>query len=229
MNKWTRKRLVLLRKIFLRNNVALASFPRSGNTWLSKLVEALSGERAGSIYRDVVFPRPACGIVIKTHKLDGQRYNRFIHLLRNPFDSIASLYDFRHHFVGEKAEDWADHVRLQSRAWREHTEYWMGQPKPHIRIRYEDLTAQPAAELERVAEFLRLSATEKQIEEALEACRIEKLRAISSKRGEDAADFFRKGQTGKGRSRFTAAEIALVEAEAGGLMRRFGYSIGRTD
>jgi len=229
MNKWTRKRLVLLKKIFLRNNVALASFPRSGNTWLSKLLEALSGERAGSIYQDVVFPRPAFGIVIKTHKLDGRRYNRFIHLLRNPFDSIASLYDFRHHFVSEKAEDWTEHVRLQSRKWREHTEYWMGQNKPHIRIRYEDLRAQPVEAIEGVAAFLGLSATEKDIEEAVEACRIEKLRAISSKRGEDAADFFRKGQTGQGRSRFSAAEIAIVETEAGELMKRFGYSIETTD
>lgn len=223
MHKWARKRLVLLRKVLLGNSVALASFPRSGNTWLSKLVEELSGRRAGSIYRDVVFSRPACGIVVKTHKLDGQRYNRFVHLLRNPFDCIPSWYDYRLHYFPTKAGDWESHVALQSRKWREHTEFWMKLDKPHTVIRYEDLVARPAVELMAIADFLGLPVTEEKVAQAVEACRIDKLRQVSASRGEDAANFFRKGEIGLGRARFSDAQISQVEAEVGEMMKRFGY------
>jgi hypothetical protein len=225
MHKWLRKRLVFLRMVLLRDNVALASYPRSGNTWLSKLLEALSGRQAGSIYRDLVFPRPATGIVIKTHKLDGQRYNRILHLMRNPFDSISSHYDYMHHYFpsNEKARSWEAHVEVESREWRKHTEYWMHQDKPLITVLYENLMSQPNQELRRLADFLNLDVSDKEIEEAIESCKIDRLREASSKRGEDAASFFREGGSGRGMSRYSADEIKFVESELGDLMTHFGY------
>ena len=125
MRKQVRKQLVLLRKMVLQNNVALSSYPRSGNTWLSKLVEELSGRRTGSIHPDnAVFQRPVGGIIIKTHKRDAFRYNRFIHLVRNPFDAIASYYGFVHVFYSDKAEDWETHVRKQCAKWKDDETLW---------------------------------------------------------------------------------------------------------
>lgn len=225
LNKWSRKRVVFLRKLILRNNVALASYPRSGNTWLSKLLEALSGRQAGSIYRDQVFPRPATGIVIKTHKCDGQRYNRIVHLVRNPFDSISSHYDYMRRYFPERALDWEQHVATQTREWKRHTTYWMQQAKPSITVRYEDLAAEPLVELEKLARFLELDVDDGEIEQAVEACRIDRLREASSKRGEDAAGFFRKGGSGHGIGRYSADEIASIAAELGELMGKFGYEV----
>jgi len=225
LNKWSRKRLVFLRKLILRNNVALASYPRSGNTWLSKLLEALSGQQAGSIYRDQVFPRPATGIVIKTHKCDGQRYNRIVHLVRNPFDAISSHFDYMRRYFPERALDWKQHVAAQTQEWKRHTTYWMQQAKPSITIRYEDLSAEPLVELEKLARFLALDVDEGEIAQAVEACRIDRLREASSKRGEDAAGFFRKGGSGHGIGRYSAAEVASVAAELGDLMGKFGYEV----
>jgi hypothetical protein len=225
LNKWSRKRLVFLRKLILRNNVALASFPRSGNTWLSKLLEALSGQQAGSIYRDHVFPRPATGIVIKTHKCDGQRFNRIVHLVRSPLDSISSHFDYMHRYFPQRAQDWGPHVATQTQEWKRHTAYWMEQTKPRITVRYEDLIAEPFAELRKLAQFLHLDVDEDKIEQAVEACKIDRLREASSKRGEDAAGFFRKGGSGHGINRYSADEIATIEAELGELMAKFGYEI----
>ncbi|MBW2692360.1 MAG: sulfotransferase domain-containing protein [Deltaproteobacteria bacterium] len=225
LNKWSRKRLVFLRKLILRNNVALASFPRSGNTWLSQLLEALSGQQAGSIYRDHVFPRPATGIVIKTHKCDGQRFNRIVHLVRSPLDSISSHFDYMHRYFPQRAQDWRPHVATQTHEWKRHTAYWMQQAKPRITVRYEDLMAEPFAELRKLAEFLHLDVDDGEIEQAVEACEIDRLREASSKRGEDAAGFFRKGGSGHGINRYSADEIATIEAELGELMAKFGYEI----
>jgi hypothetical protein len=225
VNKWTRKRLVFLRELFLRNNVALASYPRSGNTWLSKLLESLSGQQVGSIYRDYVFPRPATGIVIKTHKNDGQRFNRAVHLIRNPLDAISSHHEYMHHYFPLRAQDWKTHVETQKCEWKKHTEYWMRQAMPRITVRYEDLTTEPVQELRKLAQFLHLEVDDSEIENAIEACKIDRLRAESSKRGEDAAGFFRKGESGHGIARYSADEIEALDAELGELMGEFGYKI----
>lgn len=225
LNKWTRKRLVFLRKLFLRNNVALASYPRSGNTWLSMLLEALSGQRAGSIYRDQVFPRPATGVIIKTHKLDGQRYNRVVHLVRNPLDSISSHFDYMHRYFPDRAQEWQAHVATQGREWKKHAEYWMQQSMPRITVRYEDLTAEPVQELRRLAQFLHLDVGDSEIEQAVEACRIDRLRDASAKQGEDAAGFFRKGGSGRDVSRYSADQIEALGAELGEIVEKFGYKI----
>jgi hypothetical protein len=225
LSKWSRKRLVFLRKLILRNNVALASYPRSGNTWLSKLLEALSGQQTGSTYRDQVFPRPATGIVIKTHRCDAQRFNRIVHLVRSPFDSISSHFDYMHRYFPQRSQDWGPHVAAQTQEWNRHSAYWMQQTKPRITIRYEDLLAEPFVELKKLAQFLHLDVDEGEIEQAVEVCKIDRLRAASSKRGEDAAGFFRKGGSGHGVSWYSTDEIATIEAELGELMAKFGYKI----
>ena len=225
LNKWTRKRLVFLRKLLLRNNVALASYPRSGNTWLTKLLEALSSRQVGSIYRDQIFPRPATGIVIKTHKFDSHRYNRFVHLVRNPPDCISSHYDFMHYYFPDKAQEWNAHLETACYEWKRHTKYWMQVGKPHITVHYEDLMDDPIQELRRLARFLPLDVDDSEIGRAIEVCKIDKLRAASFNRGEDAAGFFRKAGSGHGISRCSADEIETLEAELGELMGQFGYKI----
>jgi hypothetical protein len=101
----------------------------------------------------------------------------------------------------------------------------MQQTKPRITVRYEDLTAEPFVELRKLAQFLHLDVDEGEIEQAVEACKIDRLREASSKRGEDAAGFFRKGEVGHGVSRYSADEIDTIEAELGELMGKFGYKV----
>ena len=83
----------------------------------------------------------------------------------------------------------------------------------------------PPQPIDLLAQFLHLDVDEGEIEHAIEACKIDRLRAASSKRGEDAAGFFRKGGSGHGISRYSADEIATIEAELGELMAKFGYKI----
>ena len=130
-----------------------------------------------------------------------------------------------HHYFpsNEKARSWEAHVEVESREWRKHTEYWMHQDKPLITVLYENLMSQPNQELRRLADFLNLDVSDKEIEEAIESCKIERLREASSKRGEDAASFFREGGSGRGMSRYSADEIKFVESELGDLMTHFGY------
>jgi hypothetical protein len=172
-----------------------------------------------------VFPRPATGIVIKTHKNDGQRFNRAVHLVRNPLDAISSHHDYMHRYFPARAQDWKAHVETQKREWKKHAKYWLEQTMPSITVRYEDLMAEPVQELKKLSQFLHLEVDDSEIEKAIEACTIDRMRAESSKRGEDAAGFFRKGGSGHGIARYSADEIEALGAELGELMGKFGYKI----
>ena len=224
MKKRTRKRLVMAKQLLMRNNVALASYPRSGNTWLGKLVEELSRRRTGSIYEEYVFPRPFCGIVIKTHKMDGKRYSRFIHLVRNPFDAISSHFDHQQAFSGKCGRPWNAHVRSGVLAWKKHTAYWLALPHPHVTLRYEDLISNPICELKRVQDFLGLANSDEQVERAVAACTIEKLREQCRSQGSDADSFFRHGQVGHDIDRFSDEQVGYFHHELSQLMQRLGYA-----
>lgn len=90
-----------------KKRIALASFPRSGNTWLRFMIEEATGKQSGSLYNDKVLPRGGEGIVIKTHELDSYRYTHAIHLVRNPFCAIES------HFYYIKRCCWKRQDRLE--------------------------------------------------------------------------------------------------------------------
>src|SRR5687768_1117494 len=83
-----RLRLINLRLLGKRR-VALASFPRSGNTWFRFLLESATGELTGNTSQHArILPRGNDGLVIKTHQRDSHRYTHGIHLVRNPFDVL---------------------------------------------------------------------------------------------------------------------------------------------
>ena len=85
-------RIALLR-IQGEKRVALASYPRSGNTWLRLLIEEVTGQKSGTIYGgNEIIKRGTEGVVIKTHGWDVYKYTHAVHLIRNPFDVCVSYY-----------------------------------------------------------------------------------------------------------------------------------------
>ena len=91
--------------------VALASYPGSGNTWVRYLLQQLTGALTGSVYFDPKLVEngfPAGGvadgrvIAVKTHLHDIHtltRYDKVILIVRNPWDAIWSHF----HYVTQKS------------------------------------------------------------------------------------------------------------------------------
>jgi hypothetical protein len=201
--------------------IALASYPRSGNTWVRFLLEAATGESCGSVHKDRIMPRGDEGIVIKTHQLNSASYDGAVHLVRNPFDVLESHYHWKRDIAGELDREWERHVDEGVPAWKAHTEHWLAARCLVLRVRYEDLHADPVEQLRTVLEFLGRPASEVRLREAVQAARLEDMRVLHPVYGER---FFRRGQVGASYSAFTEAQRQVVQSELGPLLQRLGYS-----
>lgn len=176
---------------FRPTDVFLASYPRSGNTWmrllLSDVIQQLGGEKTqpgGNVIPDVYkvdiedwYRNPRIKIpfrIIKTHEpLDLISNYRIIYLFRHPADCLCSSY----------------HYQLRSRKFRENNSgidefcqnlinQWCSHIKGYLEaaktgsdrlflVSYESLHINPVKSLKNVGSFLDLDITEAQAQIAV--------------------------------------------------------------
>jgi uncharacterized protein (DUF2384 family) len=204
--------------------IALASFPRSGNTWLRDLIEATTGEKTGSIYWEDIGRRTPRGIVIKTHMRDSAVYHRAVHLVRHPFDAIDSFYHYRRQIAGRDGLAWDKHVVFASRWWCAHTKHWLTTRRPTHLMTYEKLKSDPVDEMDRLLQWLDRPTDREAITKAVDDCQINRLREKHRPLKGDRTDkFFRHGKVGKGAEAFSPEEKRIVKSLADPWLKRLGY------
>lgn len=211
-----------------QDRVALASFPRSGNTWLRFVLEAATGELTGNASEQTarVLPRGKDGIVIKTHRRDAHRYTRAIHLVRNPFDVVDSFYDWRVSlgWRGRRGEEsWDDFLRRIVPLWALHTRHWLDSSTPTVLVRYEDCLQEPAQQFDSILRWLNRPVTADKLRSAIEATSFKELKRKQSAESEVAGKFFRRGTAAKGIERFSREQRQWVLDHAGRELERCGY------
>lgn len=211
---------VLLRKRNGPRRVALASFPRSGSTWVRHLLEKATGEECGSIYNDRIMPRGAEGVAVKTHGLDSHLFTHALHLVRNPLDAVESYFEWTRERKKSSPPEWEKFVTENISYWCIHTRHWLGSPGRLFTVRYEDLLGDTPGTLEAVCRWLGHDLPGERINEAVEASRIDKMRRINPDRGRT---FFRRGTAGASRACYSPEQIRRIEAKAGPLLRKLRY------
>lgn len=197
----------------------MASFPRSGNTWLRFMIEKATGEPAGSVYEDRIMPRGPNGVVIKTHELDSYRYTHAIHLVRNPFDAIESYFHWKRD-VADLEMAWDDHFQASVADWRAHAVHWLEAEGRKYRVRYEDLHSDTVGELGEVVQWLGFEVPPSRLRTVAEASSLDKMRREVSDLG---GRFFRRGQVNAGIDQFTEDQIRITIESLGDLLKVCGY------
>lgn len=169
------------------DDVFLASYPRSGNTWIRFLLTDLTtGEAPGFPQVDRLIPRvglhaeaPALAAghrLIKTHEPHRNEYRRAVYLIRDVRDVLVSWYGvnrfdpqdmsqfdaFVQDFVSERASPYG--------CWQRHVSGWLRAREEGAEIlvcRFEDLRADPGRTLRQIARFAGLAPSDQEIERAL--------------------------------------------------------------
>lgn len=182
--------------------VALASFPRSGNTWMRHLIHEATGfgskymlnPETGPVHEAAAIPQIAdeSSPLIKTHALDASQYEAAVHIVRHPLSAISSYLDYCQKFniqVSRKAE----FITVEATGWVRHTEHWRmalqcGILKGYYPVRYEDLSADTGGKLaEILGNFIGIRFNPEDIRRAVKETVLPKLQKKGS------PDFFPKG------------------------------------
>ena len=237
-------------------DVFLASYPRSGNTWLRfQLVEILAGRSAEFDNVNRLIPEmgihgktpallPGGGRLIKTHEPYRSNYKRAIYVYRDLRDCMLSMYS-------RETELRLIHMDLETflplflrgtasgfGSWQDHVNSWLSCPLPKrgdmCVIRFEELRKNPADALAEITDFLGVRVDRGVIEAAvanntLDRMKEKEKRSVNlPKSNTEEGRFVRKGSIGGWRARLTEDQIRLVDQYAGPLLERLGYPTAKT-
>lgn len=235
-----RLRMYALGVVGLRpDDVLLASFPKSGNTWVRLFLQqylSLAGSGAGPDLDRVDQDMPEFGIsdlrepgragvlprFVKTH----WRWNplfrrcRSVLVLRDPRDVMVSYFHFelgraRPRFRGEFA-DFVRDRRFGLEAWFRHTRSWIG--RATVTMRFERMRAQDSRAFAEMLSALEIPHDAGAVDQAARKCGIEELKKMEAasrpraleRRFRPEFKFVRQGAVDGWRSYFSEADLELL-------------------
>jgi hypothetical protein len=190
------------------DDILLASYPKSGNTWTRFLIANLVfPDREvgfGNLHKFVLdhqvtvkrdFDRAPRPRIVKTHASFDPRYRRVVYVVRDPRDVALSQYHYlrklRRIDDAFPMEEFIERfltgeLKRFPGSWGENVGSWLATRARHpgfLLLRYEDLLTHTASELSRVAAFAGLPATPERIMQAVERSSVEKMRESEKAQG----------------------------------------------
>lgn len=217
-NKW--RRLLTRSKVRRSGNTytVLASFPKSGNTWVRFILANLLTRHGPhpapidfhSVHRVVPEYTPGTPFypsdtpVLKTHEPYQPSFSSAVVVLRNPWDTLYSYYRY---LTGEKKEELllenlVTDPRRGMDAYIRHAHSYLLSPVRLLLLTYERLQEDPLRETEKLADFLQLAPSQEDMAMAVEKSSFGSMRRIETEKGRKFGDknflFTRKGIVGEG-------------------------------
>lgn len=238
-------------------DVFVASYPRSGSTWLRFLLfETLTRNEAGfdnvnRMLPDVGMQAGATallarqGRLIKTHEPYRPEYRRAIYVVRDVRDVALSEYAYQKALgrVGDSFDDYLTEL-LQGTAtgygsWQDHVSGWIDSP-PAARgdllvIRYRDLRRDTQGSMEAILGFLGVAVDRKALLNAIRNNEFQRMRVKEDrnpqlgKSGDESRRFVRTGAVGGWRDQLTGEQLARIEDKAGKMLARLDFESGISD
>lgn len=197
----------------------ICSFPRSGNTWVRRLISdvvlQLSGldtsKDDGASVIEKVIPMYAPyaidpGIelkhrLIKSHSSYRDGFKHAVYILRRPEDALVSYFHHKKYQTGVFPPEGTDRFCLNRvKSWSTHVDSWLeakisGRAHVFLCI-YEQLHEQAAAILAKLMSFLAIKPSPAMIKQAVANQEFRRLQQMEKKTKPAAnSRFFRKGKT----------------------------------
>ncbi len=167
-----------------------------------------------------------------------------LYFIRNPLDVAVS---FAHHSGHDRFDRTIRQMRTAENSfcetdatepnqlrqklltWSRHVTSWVDAPAIRVHVaRYEDMKLRAEETFGAAVRFAGLPADPERLRKAIEFSRFEVVRKQEEKDGfgermPRAKSFFRKGEVGSWRESLTPEQAAMIVADHGTVMRRFGY------
>ncbi len=233
------------------DDVFVAGFPKSGNTWLQHLIAALHAGCDLTRTTDAVvqllvpdmhakryYERWATPMVFKTHHLPQARFRRVIFLVRDGRDALVSYYHYNRAVLPHAVslhEMVMEGKSLFPCRWHEHVAAWSENPyrAELLTVRYEDLKADAVGELRRIAGFLSKEVSDEVLHAIAASATFAQMRAREEQQGwadkswPKDSKFVRRGVVGSFADELPPELVKAFEAEAGPMLLRYGYRVER--
>lgn len=254
-----RKYLAWLRHRGLsEKDVFLASYPRSGNTWLRFILYELFTEDTAefaSAFRGIPEPGrrgpalkllPNAGRIFKTHELPRSEYHRTIYIIRDVRDVVRSeqLFNLRMGYSDMNFQEFlgpflAGMVNPFG-SWKEHVSAWLSVARESsdqvLVLRFEDMRSDISSALDQVFEFLGVHPTPVTVEKAIDSNTLEQMRRKEDRTPPNVIRaprpeirWINKGEIGGWRDWMDPTQLRMIESECGELLLELGYQLGFTD
>lgn len=234
----------------LPDDIFVASYPKSGNTWLRFILanmkskgEEITFQNIDQYVPDVYTSKHIINSqtqrrMIKTHQALFDHYPRTVYIYRDYRDVLVSFYHYEtalQHFNGTPEEFISSgNVAQPFGSWKDHVQqaldFQQKHPKRMLLLQYEAMLEQPLEHLKKIADFCNLQPA-LTFEEIGHRCAFAALRENETRHGSDfqtqsQSPFFREGKKGSWRDVFTDRMIATLQndKQLAALMQRLGYS-----
>ncbi len=233
----------------LPNDVFLASYPRSGSTWLRFLLfESLAGESSGFGNVNESIPdvkehkigrplMPDGGRLIKTHEVYHPEYRKAVYLVRDPRDVALSEYAYQT-ALGLVEQPLDVYLRTfltkgvnPFSSWTEHVESWLSaqlSPDQLLIVKFEDLRKDTVAGVSEILSFFGVTPDEARIRQAIANNSVDRMKAKEKEtpqRASKKGQFIRSGSVGGWRANLNESQIKIVRDHAADLLNRLGYAL----
>lgn len=235
------------------NDVFLASFHRSGNTWMRFLLCEILAHRTAD-FKTVGFAIPDLrfashgwqvldggGRLIRTHEPYCHYYRKAIYFVRDPRDVAVSCFEF--YRTGQDMDSflrsWVAGKTSAHGTWHQHVSNWVRSPLVKegnlLIIKYERMRLDTEGTLAEALRFLGATADSTAVQRAIANNNLQSMRAKEQQARATGEGFagqrirsrglrIRIGSVGQWKDRLTEAQVQLIEHHAGDLLTHFGYA-----
>lgn len=229
-------------------DIFIAGFPKSGNTWMQNLLagivygidtqylpDKLTQELVPDVHGKAFYKRflPFC--CFKTHELPKANYKRVIHLVRDGRDAMVS-YHAMNKAMGMSIS--LEEMIIEGKGvypckWHEHTRQWFNNPynAEIITVKYEDLLATPEKEMKRICYFIGIDRTLETIRMCINGSSFHRMQEKERVFGWDNINwdsrekFVRKGRVGSYLSEMPFHLQHYFDNESSEMLEKYGYEV----